>query len=205
MKHELKAKRQDAKLRGWTVTGWAQWHMHWGKQFNMNMDKTLSHTCSQIINWRSLFLPVAMGGWKGCEAVWCQFPILFWCQRHWEWLQLQEGRSDTGIAEGVWQRLEAHSWYRHKSNTIHACTLQPLLSCFLLTPLCKPADKQRDKSTASIRNNFQTEKTNFLHNGYIYISKRTPESVLILLLFGPINSNTLIERLFLMIIEQQKL
>lgn len=127
----------DAKLRDKTVTSWAERHKDQGKRFNMNMDKALSSTHSQISRslW-NLFLPVAIGRWKDCEAVWCQLSILICYQRCWEGLQLQEGRSDTCIAGGVWQRLETCSCSRSKSNITSARTLQPLLYCFPLATLC---------------------------------------------------------------------
>lgn len=111
----------------------------------MNMDKALSCTCGQIVRclW-NLFLPAAIVRWKDWETVWCQLPILIRYQRCWEGLQLQDGRSDTSIAEGVCQRLKACSWYRSKSNITvlvhvsHFCTACPL------PHYAQPADKQTD-------------------------------------------------------------
>jgi len=156
----------------------------------------MSRTHGQIIRslW-DLFLPVAVGRWRECGALWCESPILVGYRRCWEGLQLQEGRSDTGTAAGAWQRLEASSWHRHKPNITSARTLEPLLCCFPLVPL-RTADKRTDTNPVSIGNNFKTEKTSFLHKGYFYQyardtrlwSKQTPEFVVSLLLFGP-NAN----------------
>lgn len=121
-----------AKLRDETVTGWAEWHEDQGKQFNMNMDKALSCICGRII--RS----------KDCETGWCQWPILIWYQRCWEELQLRDRRSDTGNAEGVWQRLKAHSWHSCKSNITGVRTLRPLVRCSPPAPLCTACYNQTD-------------------------------------------------------------
>lgn len=99
------------------------------------MDKALSCTCGQII--RS----------KDCETGWCQWPVLIWYQRCWEELQLQDGGSDTSVAEGVWQRLKARSWYSCKSNITGIRTLQPLVHCSPPAPLCTACYDQTDTKT----------------------------------------------------------